>query len=215
MVANNSIIHGHDKRGMRSKTYASWRSMRERCFNQKNKQYTDYGGRGITVCERWNDFVNFLADMGEVPKGLTLERVDNEKGYSPDNCLWASRASQVRNRRNTKTLEFQGAIKPVAEWAEIMLIPYNTLRCRVAKGWDATKALTTKVMTSDEVSRLGASKRHCCKDRYSKSFPFAKLPPPPVPAVLLQPPSTGPSLSEHYELSIQKFKDSLRAAIRP
>ena len=79
-----------------------WNSMLERCNNPNNKRYCDYGGRGIKVCERWMDFKNFIADMGFRPKGLTLERINNDKGYSPSNCKWDTGENQARNRRIRK-----------------------------------------------------------------------------------------------------------------
>lgn len=94
--------HGHAKRGRRSRTYRSWYNMLQRCLNQSNPRHADYGARGITVCERWRKFENFLADMGEAPSGLTLERLDNRKGYAPGNCCWATYEDQARNRRPSK-----------------------------------------------------------------------------------------------------------------
>lgn len=79
-----------------------WRSMRTRCLCQNNPAYSSYGGRGITICERWMDFENFFEDMKECPKGLSIERIDNDKGYLPNNCKWGTRTEQNRNKRVNK-----------------------------------------------------------------------------------------------------------------
>jgi hypothetical protein len=94
--------HGYASRGPKPPTYQSWCDMKRRCLDPLRQGYENYGGRGIKVCERWLFFGNFLQDMGECPKGLTLERIDNNKGYYKDNCKWATRAEQSRNKREYK-----------------------------------------------------------------------------------------------------------------
>ena len=95
-------IHGHARRTETSRTYRTWSAMLSRCNNPTHKAYPDYGGRGIGVCKRWLKFETFLSDMGEKPAGLTLERVNNNRGYSPANCKWATQWEQAQNRRNPR-----------------------------------------------------------------------------------------------------------------
>lgn len=125
--------------------YRSWNAMMRRCLNPASKNWVEYGSRGITVCERWQTFEMFLADIGQRPTPKhTLERVDNAKGYEPDNCVWATRKTQSRNRRSVPLVEHDGQKRCVAEWAEITGIHPETIRNRLHRnGWTAERALTT------------------------------------------------------------------------
>lgn len=114
-------------------TYTTWKSMNARCSNPHNKNFKHYGLRGIIVCERWLKFENFYKDMGPRPKGLTIERIDNNKGYNPENCKWATMQEQNRNSRNCQMITYRGQTKCVAEWAEEKGIAVWTLRSRLKK----------------------------------------------------------------------------------
>lgn len=111
------------KHGMsRSPEHKAWYDLNDRCYNQKNKKYKDYGGRGIRVCERWkNSFVAFQKDMGPRPsKQHSVERIDNDKGYEPDNCKWATRHTQTRNRRSNRWINIGGVSKIQKDWLKFL-----------------------------------------------------------------------------------------------
>ena len=123
--------------------YAVWNSMRDRCTNPRNHAYRHYGGRGITICERWKTFENFYEDMGERPEGMSLDRTDNNLGYSPDNCRWATRIEQANNRRGSVRMTLNGTTKTAAEWAEQLSIKRSLLYDRHRAGWTDERTLTT------------------------------------------------------------------------
>ena len=102
------LTYRHGKASNPGPTYTTWKTMRRRCLTPTNAMYRYYGGRGITVCERWNDFANFLADMGEKPPGLTIERLDNDRGYEPANCIWTDTRTQNRNKRTIRHITVCG-----------------------------------------------------------------------------------------------------------
>ena len=123
-------------------TYNSWAHMLTRCRNEKHKQYPQYGGRGIKVCERWLSFENFYEDMGEKPEGMSIDRIDNEGDYRKDNCRWASQKTQVRNRRNSPTYEWNGEKKSLAELAEMHGLKWRRVYERIRNGWTLERALS-------------------------------------------------------------------------
>jgi hypothetical protein len=136
------------KKGVRRPEYEVWRHMVRRCTQENNPAYPHYGGRGITVCDAWvNSFENFLNDMGCRPsKKHTLERNDNDKGYSPTNCRWATYREQINNRRTTVRVEFNGVVKPLSDWALEFNIDVELLRVRLKSGWDIEDALKREVV---------------------------------------------------------------------
>lgn len=137
-----AIKHGHSAGGSRSKTYMAWDAMRSRCNNPEHAAYDDYGGRGIKVCERWSKFENFLADMGEKPAGLSLDRKENSLGYSKENCRWATKAEQNRNTRSNRMVTHGGVTRCIAEWSELKGWPHHVITSRLRSGWSESRAVT-------------------------------------------------------------------------
>lgn len=136
-----SLRHGAT-RGKRPRSYGVWQGMRARCLDPL---HPNYGGRGITVCDRWNDYSNFAEDMGEPLRGATLDRIDNDQGYSPENCRWATMKEQSRNRRSNRRVTYRGETRALIEWAEISGINFGTLKSRLNRGWAVEKSIETPV----------------------------------------------------------------------
>jgi hypothetical protein len=121
--------------------YSVWRSMLNRCTNPETAEYMDYGGRGIQVTEGWTEFSTFYADMGD-PNGLTLDRIDNEKGYSKENCRWVSMKAQQNNKRSNVLLTYQGQTKNITQWGEALGIDRQRIYDRIRSGWSTDQALS-------------------------------------------------------------------------
>lgn len=144
---------GHkNKTHGKSQTYEYYifKTMKARCYNTNNSEYHNYGGRGITICERWLDkekgFENFLEDMGNKPDGkykYSIERHNNAGNYEPENCYWATGTEQGRNRRDNRLITYKGYTKPLVEWSEITGLKREAIANRLNKGWSVEDALTT------------------------------------------------------------------------
>lgn len=138
--------HGHWEGGKGSPTYRSWAAAKHRCQNKSCPDYPSYGGRGIALALEWNDFKQFLSDMGERPEGTTLDRIDNDKGYEPGNCRWLTHKEQCRNLRRNVEFEHNGKTQCIAAWAEEFSLSRGVLRKRlIVLEWPMEKALTTPV----------------------------------------------------------------------
>ena len=149
-LQRDTVVERNTTHGLRAHpVYRTWVNMRDRCANPRNQKYRHYGGRGITVDPRWDDFATFLADVGEKPSPrYTLDRIDNDGPYSPENCRWATQTEQTRNTRRNRVLTLRGVSRPLSAWAEVLGISYNTLHGRITRlGWSVEKALTTPVRT--------------------------------------------------------------------
>jgi hypothetical protein len=128
--------------------------MIRRCHDPRHRNYKDYGGRGIAVCNRWRkSFDAFLEDMGRRPPGLCLDRIDNLRGYEPGNVRWVTHKANNRNRRNNRLLTHDGLTLTVIEWSERTGIAEMTLHARLFKGWDVARALTAPVRPRRKVDR--------------------------------------------------------------
>lgn len=134
-----------------SRLYGIWTNMKTRCENPKSKFYKRYGGRGITVCEEWRHFDGFLkwANASGYNDEMTIERTDNDRGYSPDNCRWASMKEQENNRSNSKLFTMNGETKTLALWCDEYGQSYKTVYKRIfVLGWGFEKAITAPIDTS-------------------------------------------------------------------
>lgn len=138
---------GAIKHGMAgTDTYTSWHSMLQRCTNPNYTAFESYGGRGITVCDKWKTFEGFFEDMGVRPPSLTLERRDVNQGYSKDNCYWATMKEQGNNRRTNRLIEFNGKTQTLQQWCDELGFNKETVKNRLDRGWSVEESLTSPIM---------------------------------------------------------------------
>jgi len=177
--------HGWSK----TSTYGIWCKLRERCENPKNPSYPSYGGRGIFVCSRWSEFKNFLADMGERPTPKhSLDRINNDGPYSPENCRWVGTAREQRsNCRDNRFLTHRGLKLTVSEWARRVGVDVDTLLFRLNSGWAIEDALTRPLWNQKQISFQGRTQtvqawaretgisRRTIADRLSKGWPADRI----------------------------------------
>lgn len=139
----NNRSHGESK-ARTTKEYRTWAQMRGRCYNKKHDSFNNYGGRGITVCERWKKYQNFLADMGRAPSTEhSIDRKNNNGNYEPGNCRWATKKEQSNNTRKNRFLEYKGQFKTISQWSDLLNRKHQIVRNRLHIGWSIERALET------------------------------------------------------------------------
>jgi hypothetical protein len=141
--------------------YKTWSMMRNRCRNPRAQNFKYYGGRGITVCERWASFANFITDMGPPPsRAHSIDRIDNDGNYVPGNCRWATQSQQTRNARRSRMVTFDGMTKSLMQWAEDLSMPYTMLHQRLTTlKWSVERAFTHAPQPWSSRPRTGERKR--------------------------------------------------------
>lgn len=147
--AKDRATHGHNRRdGKRTSEYNSWATMIARVTNPNNPRWKHYGGGGITVCERWRSFSNFIADMGLKPgKRYSIERIDTHGNYCPENCKWASDSEQANNTTKSKRFTFYGLSKTISEWSMITGVPKGSIWDRLEQSWPLKYAFWSRLGT--------------------------------------------------------------------
>jgi hypothetical protein len=146
--------HGEKGNNGASPEYTSWSAMKARCKNPNLKEYPHYGGRGITVCESWQSYENFLADMGRRPTlQHTIDRIDVHQGYFKENCRWATAIEQANNRTRQTYIEIDGVQQTQAQWLRQFNVKKATFKTRLRNGWDVQTALTHPVRPKTQAKK--------------------------------------------------------------
>ena len=149
MLANNKSTSSGNYKDGRTKhlLYGTWKQMINRCENPKSKHYDRYGGRGIKVCEEWRDFWSFVKwsdSIGGKPNGYTLDRIDNDGNYCPENCRWADWGTQMSNKSSNRYITYNGKTQTIHQWSIDIGLNEQTLTNRINRGWSIERSLTTK-----------------------------------------------------------------------
>lgn len=129
------LKHGNNKKGNTTKEYTTWQKIKDRCYNTNSPFYSDYGGRGISMCEEWKDnFSKFLEDVGKKPSNShSIDRIDNNLGYFKENCKWSTKKEQANNRRSNKMITFNSKTQSLTEWCEELNLNYGMVKSRINK----------------------------------------------------------------------------------
>ena len=160
--SENHRTHGEASHGNESVEWKAWKSMKGRTNPNDKQNFKNYAGRGITVCGEWlASFDKFLEDMGRCPDGFTIDRIDNDKGYFPGNCRWATQEQQMNNTRANVVIEYQGRRQTLTQWCKELKIRRGLVYCRLSLGWSAEKALTSPIDTTRKKKQQG--------DRYANA----------------------------------------------
>lgn len=157
--------------------YSRWKAMKNRCYNPNHIYYKNYGARGITVCDEWkNSYENFYkwACSSGYKKGLTIDRIDNDKGYSPENCRWATRKEQGRNQRTNRKITINGITKLMCEWAEESGISEKNILKRIRRGWNSSNLLNP-LKNSNHFYTYNGEKHTLAEWSRIKNIPYSTL----------------------------------------
>lgn len=154
-MGETRLRHGHARNGGMSAEYRIWLGITQRCTNPNLLAYRNYGGRGISVCERWRVFENFLSDMGPRPAGASIDRIDNDGNYEPANCRWSSAEEQAQNKRTTKKFSWRGEHHTVATFSSVIGLTRKATAARLSRaGWDAERVYQVAILPKKEQYRL-------------------------------------------------------------
>jgi hypothetical protein len=141
-ITKGSTIHSHSRKELETRVYRTWKNIKQRCYNPKDKSYPNYGGRGIKLYLPWHTFENFYKDVGDIPVGMTFDRKDNNGDYEPKNWKFSTSVEQNNNRRDNVWLTYRGETKTIAQWAREVGMAMKTLWMRLNRGWSIEEALT-------------------------------------------------------------------------